>query len=308
MGQVPNSFRACNTCNAYHMQVCTTYGSIIVTPAPCQSNMPLFDLEAVFLVQELLWRSTQQDARDTHGITAIHALAFSAYMGARMRPAEGDFSATKLSLRAWLHERGISMESLSARASALQFTRPTQHAIDVTKGPATSSWLDGVSIGGDCGIKDGATGGVKEGAMYGVKLSTDVIQQHTGAVLHVSDLTKLGWVVAPGVTCALITPLGTLAMFPTRHLNPRHLRESVAEGCHTTMVQHQRPRLFSYWSQVAARGRHVDHEWRYITGPCTATCCMSMCVQCSLLSYGKCHILCVANAVNHSIRQTFLLS
>jgi hypothetical protein len=121
--------------------------------------LPTHDHRDVLVVQELLARSCP-DLQPCP--QAVRALALSAYIAARQRPAAGDATAGSLSLRAWLSERGIRL---------------------VPAGELTGlTWFDGV----EC-----STAPEQDG-------------------LPLRALKDLGWIIARGMRCSLLTPLGVI--------------------------------------------------------------------------------------------------
>ena len=102
----------------------------------------------------------------------VRALAFSAYVAARLQPSQGDKSALEVSLSEWLREVDYSLE---------------------TVGGLSSKRADGSSL---------------DGAMWYNDLASSSATPSACVPLHA--LRHFGWIAAPGASCALISPLGAL--------------------------------------------------------------------------------------------------
>jgi hypothetical protein len=140
--------------------------------------LPAFDKRDGLIVQELLGR-IRPDMKMEH--TQICALAYSAYAAAR-QSSGAESEVWQLSLAQWLAAKDIhldapSLPTLSIRASAQAGGAETERV---------STWLHDVAAANarmvDC-------------------LPWHALQHH-------------GWVLAPGLSCAFINPLGMLAVFP----------------------------------------------------------------------------------------------
>ena len=74
--------------------------------------LPCYDRRDVLVIHELIGSRPDSAAPSDNDITA---LAFSAFVAARMQPSPGDEDAARLSLDAWLAQRNISLSTLSGR-------------------------------------------------------------------------------------------------------------------------------------------------------------------------------------------------
>ena len=136
--------------------------------------LPAFDRRDTLVVQELLARIRPDLRLD---VVSVNAMAFSAYMAARQSSNE-----TAVSLFDWLKARNIVLAADSS-SPGMSSVRSYRGEADELAG---MTWLHGL---------DKSTG-------------------RPSACQPLNALRHLGWTVAPGVSCAFISPLGVVAIPP----------------------------------------------------------------------------------------------
>jgi hypothetical protein len=146
--------------------------------------LPAYDRRDALVVAALLGQLNPDDALDA---VERRALAFSAYTAARQSPSPGDCTARSSTLRAWLHEKSIALETTSTR-----------------KGDAD------------------AEVGNSSATLLGQTTWLDELPEPNGLAeencIPLTVLRKFGWVHATSVVGgALITPLGAICT----HINAR---------------------------------------------------------------------------------------
>ena len=135
--------------------------------------LPAHDRRDVLIVQKILRELLR--GKDDIGLEGetVRALAFSAYTAARLLPSDGDRSASDHTLSEWLDEVDISLEAVGG---ALSSKAPRATSL------GSAMWLHAFP-------------------------SSSTTQSEC---LPLSALRSFGWVIAPGASCALISPLGAL--------------------------------------------------------------------------------------------------
>jgi len=145
-----------------------------------------YDRRDIMVVQDLLDRLHPEQYLPSH---TVHALAFSAYWGARLqRPSSaGNGDALNQSLRDWLKEKDVTLRQGKNLSSSQGAEGGGQEAAEA-KEIVGVSWLDG----GD-----------------GQRSAGDPASR-----LPLSELKHFGWVVASQAQCGLFSPFGAIVTNP----------------------------------------------------------------------------------------------
>jgi hypothetical protein len=154
-----------------------------------------YDRRDGLVVQELLALS-RPDLRPS--AREVAAQAISSHAAARLKVSAGDETATTLPLRAWLRERSIELDDI---------LQQSEHACSRLSGSSASASASARRPSARLVALDSHTSAGTSRHPRNADAARSPLES-----LPLSELVRFGWTVASGSVCALLTPLGALAV------------------------------------------------------------------------------------------------
>lgn len=187
--------------------------------------LPAYDRRDALVVQDLLAQLRPDLRLSSQG---VQALAFSAYHAARLLASPGDESARRTSCAAWLRERDIVVDGRTAQPAYDCTTHPTSirsaRAASARDGKTASFKTTALRtttdrIAADSTAADRIAAAAPAAAAYMAWLHDAMVSSDAPPpdALRMDALQMFGWRAAAGVSCALVSPVGALAVSPPRY-------------------------------------------------------------------------------------------